>query len=91
MEPRGCVGDYNPIDGRYTIYTTLQRAHPFREELAKLVLKVPESKVHVVARRYRRQLRHEVGDLQRGRAGAAGRQAHRPAGEVDEHALGGFP
>ncbi len=49
MEPRGSVGDYNPITDSYTIYTTLQRAHPYRTELAKLVLKVPEHKVRVVA------------------------------------------
>jgi len=48
MEPRGALGDYNAADGRYTIYTTLQRAHPFRGELAT-VLKVPEVKVRVVA------------------------------------------
>ena len=34
MEPRGSIGVYHPADGRYTIYTTLQRAHTFREELA---------------------------------------------------------
>jgi carbon-monoxide dehydrogenase large subunit len=49
MEPRGCLGDYNAADGRYTIYTTLQRAHPFRSDLAGQVLRVPESKVRVVA------------------------------------------
>jgi aerobic carbon-monoxide dehydrogenase large subunit len=49
MEPRGAIGDYNATDGRYTAYATLQRAHPFRAELASLVLKVPESKVRVVA------------------------------------------
>ena len=49
MEPRGSVGDYNPITDHYTIYTTLQRAHPYRAELAKLVLKVPEHKVRVIA------------------------------------------
>src|SRR5215212_8525912 len=49
MEPRGCLGDYNAADGRYTIYTTLQRAHPFRSDLARQVLRVPESKVRVVA------------------------------------------
>jgi carbon-monoxide dehydrogenase large subunit len=48
MEPRGALGDYNPTDGRYTIYTTLQRPHPFRGELAT-VLKVPEVKIRVVA------------------------------------------
>ena len=49
MEPRGSVGDYNAITDSYTIYTTLQRAHPYRAELAKLVLKVPEHKVRVIA------------------------------------------
>src|SRR5262245_7555027 len=49
MEPRGSIGDYNAADGRYTIYTTLQRAHSYRADLAHDVLKVPESKVRVVA------------------------------------------
>ena len=35
MEPRGSIGDYNAADGRYTVYTTLQRTHPFRAELAQ--------------------------------------------------------
>jgi aerobic carbon-monoxide dehydrogenase large subunit len=48
MEPRGSIGDHNAHDGRYTVYTTLQRAHPFRAELAT-VLKVPEAKIRVVA------------------------------------------
>jgi carbon-monoxide dehydrogenase large subunit len=48
MEPRGCLGDYNASEDRYTIYTTLQRTHPFRSELAP-ILKVPESRIRVVA------------------------------------------
>jgi aerobic carbon-monoxide dehydrogenase large subunit len=48
MEPRGCLGDYNTAEGRYTIYTTLQRVHPFRAELSP-ILKVPESDIRVVA------------------------------------------
>ena len=48
MEPRGSIGDFNANDGRYTVYTTLQRAHPFRAELAGM-LKVPEAKVRVIA------------------------------------------
>jgi carbon-monoxide dehydrogenase large subunit len=47
MEPRGAVGDYNATDGRYTIYTPIQRPHPTRTDLAK-VLKVSESKVRIV-------------------------------------------
>jgi carbon-monoxide dehydrogenase large subunit len=47
MEPRGAVGDYHKADGRYTIYTAMQRPHPTRAELATL-LGVPESKVRIV-------------------------------------------
>jgi carbon-monoxide dehydrogenase large subunit len=49
MEPRGSIGDYNAFTDHYTVYSTLQRTHPYRSELAKLVLKVPESKVRVIA------------------------------------------
>ena len=49
MEPRGAIGEYNPAEDRWTIYTTLQRVHGYRAELARQVLKVPESHVRVVA------------------------------------------
>ncbi|HET9149932.1 MAG TPA: xanthine dehydrogenase family protein molybdopterin-binding subunit [Alphaproteobacteria bacterium] len=48
-EPRGSIGVYDKTEDHYTIYTTLQRTHGFRAELAGRVLKVPESKVRVVA------------------------------------------
>jgi aerobic carbon-monoxide dehydrogenase large subunit len=48
MEPRGCVGLFEPVDGRYTIYTTLQRTNVFQTELSQYVLKVPDSKIRVV-------------------------------------------
>ena len=44
MEPRGSIGDYNPSDGRYTIYTTLQGTHSYRSEIAQII-GVPESRV----------------------------------------------
>src|SRR5919199_88198 len=43
MEPRGSIGIYHPAEDRYTIHTTLQRTFTFREELARIVLKVPEN------------------------------------------------
>jgi carbon-monoxide dehydrogenase large subunit len=49
MEPRGCIGLYEPIEGRYTIYTTLQRTHVFQTELSNNVLKVPDNKIRVIA------------------------------------------
>ncbi len=48
MEPRGCIGLFEPIDGRYTIYTTLQRTNVFQTELSNFVLKVPDNKIRVV-------------------------------------------
>jgi carbon-monoxide dehydrogenase large subunit len=48
MEPRGCVGLFDAVDGRYTIYTTLQRTNVFQTELSQYVLKVPDSKIRVV-------------------------------------------
>jgi carbon-monoxide dehydrogenase large subunit len=48
MEPRGAVGVYLPGEDRYIIHSPVQRAHPYRSELAKQVLKVPESKVRVI-------------------------------------------
>ena len=49
MEPRGCIGDYDADRRPLHLYTTLQRAHVFRSDLATQVLKVPESKVRVIA------------------------------------------
>jgi carbon-monoxide dehydrogenase large subunit len=48
MEPRGCIGLFEPIEGRYTIYTTLQRTNVFQTELSNYVLKVADSKIRVV-------------------------------------------
>jgi aerobic carbon-monoxide dehydrogenase large subunit len=48
MEPRGCVGLFEAVDGRYTIYTTLQRTNVFQTELSQYVLNVPDSKIRVV-------------------------------------------
>ncbi|MGB7043231.1 MAG: xanthine dehydrogenase family protein molybdopterin-binding subunit [Xanthobacteraceae bacterium] len=48
MEPRGCIGMFEPIEGRYTIYTTLQRTNVFQTELSQYVLKIPDSKIRVV-------------------------------------------
>jgi carbon-monoxide dehydrogenase large subunit len=49
MEPRGSIGIFEPIEGRYTIYTTLQRTNVFQTELSQHVLKIPDNKIRVVA------------------------------------------
>ena len=80
-----------PIDDRYTIYTTLQRAHPYRAELAKRVLKVPEHKVRVIAGDVGGSFGMKSAIYNEVAARAAGLEADGPAGEMDEHALGGVP
>jgi len=48
MEPRAVVGDYHPVSGRYTLYTSCQGAHDIKTAVAKHTLKVPEEAVHVI-------------------------------------------
>src|SRR5271166_3498052 len=50
METRGCVADYDPSTRRYTLYTSTQNVHGVRHTLAHQILRVPESRIRVVAR-----------------------------------------
>jgi aerobic carbon-monoxide dehydrogenase large subunit len=50
MEPRGCIGEYDPGTRRWTLYSSTQNVHGVRQILAHQVLHVPESRIRVVAR-----------------------------------------
>jgi carbon-monoxide dehydrogenase large subunit len=50
MEPRGCLAEYDPGNGRYTLYTSTQAVHRVRQMLAECILHVPENRIRVVAR-----------------------------------------
>jgi aerobic carbon-monoxide dehydrogenase large subunit len=50
MEPRGCIGDYDPGTRRWTLYSSTQNVHGVRRILAHQILHVPESRIRVVAR-----------------------------------------
>jgi carbon-monoxide dehydrogenase large subunit len=50
MEPRGCIGDYDPGTRRYTLYSSTQNVHGVRQILAHQILHAPESRIRVVAR-----------------------------------------
>jgi carbon-monoxide dehydrogenase large subunit len=50
MEPRGCIAEYDPGTGRYTLYSSTQHVHGVRQALAHQILHVPESRIRVVAR-----------------------------------------
>ena len=49
MEPRACIGDFDPREERYTLYTGTQRPHSTRNEIASMVLRIPETRLRVVA------------------------------------------
>src|SRR5215470_9092956 len=50
MEPRGCIGDYDPGTRRWTLVSSTQNVHGVRQILAHQILHVPESRIRVVAR-----------------------------------------
>jgi aerobic carbon-monoxide dehydrogenase large subunit len=47
IEPRGCVGEYDPAGGCYTLYTSTQNPHGVRQEVAG-VLGVTETRLRVI-------------------------------------------
>jgi carbon-monoxide dehydrogenase large subunit len=49
MEPRAAIGDYDAFSGEHTLYTTSQNPHVIRLLMGAFVLKVPESRLRVVA------------------------------------------
>jgi len=49
MEGRAVVGDYDPGDDKYTLYTSSQAPHAVRSQLAHHVFHLPETKIRVIA------------------------------------------
>lgn len=49
LEPRGCIGDYDQAEDRYTLYTSSQDPHGFRSVIARNVLQIAESRIRVVS------------------------------------------
>ena len=48
MEPRGCLGHYDPAEERYTIRCTVQSVHQIRAALAGQIFRLPHHQVRVV-------------------------------------------
>ena len=48
LEPRGALGSYDPLSGRYTLYSSTQAPHRTREILCKDVFGIPETSMRVV-------------------------------------------
>ena len=49
MEPRGCIGDYDAREERYTLHTGVQRPHGLRNDIARSVFDIPETHLRVVS------------------------------------------
>jgi len=49
MEPRVAIGDYDPSEDSFTLYTSSQNPHGVRSMLAGPVFGLPESKMRVIA------------------------------------------
>src|SRR6516165_796359 len=50
MEPRGAIGEHNPGEDSYTLWSSTQGSHFLRNLLAESVFKVPENRIRVVTR-----------------------------------------
>jgi carbon-monoxide dehydrogenase large subunit len=48
MEPRGAIGEYDPGEPSYTLWSSTQGSHFVRNLLAESVFKVPENRIRVV-------------------------------------------
>ena len=49
IEPRAAIGDYDPVQGDHTLYTTSQNPHVIRLLMGAFVLQIPEHKLRVVS------------------------------------------
>jgi aerobic carbon-monoxide dehydrogenase large subunit len=50
MEPRGAIGEYDPGEDAYTLWSSTQGSHFVRNLLADSVFKVPENRIRVITR-----------------------------------------
>ena len=48
MEPRAAIGQYDPADASFVLYSSTQNPHRVRETLAQSVFRIPESKLRVI-------------------------------------------
>ncbi len=49
MEPRSAVGDYDPVEERFTLYAGVQTPHKIRSDLAEKTLKIASNRLRVVS------------------------------------------
>ena len=48
MEPRGCIGEYDPFEDRYTLRATVQSVHGIRQQISERIFRMPQTRLRVV-------------------------------------------
>ncbi len=48
LETRGCIGEYDSDQGRYTLRATVQSVHAARQVMAEHIFKIPQNRMRVV-------------------------------------------
>ena len=48
MEPRGCIGEYDPFEDRYTLRATVQSVHGIRQLISERIFGMPQTRLRVV-------------------------------------------
>ena len=87
METRGVIAEYEPRDGRYTIWTPSQGVGSLLAPLARS-LGVLESRIRVITNDVGRCIRHQDFTIPGARSRSLGGTAPRQARKVDRGALG---
>ena len=49
MEPRNCLGAWDPVEERWTLTTGTQLPHVMRNEIAEYALKVPSNRLRIIS------------------------------------------
>jgi carbon-monoxide dehydrogenase large subunit len=50
MEPRGAIGEYDPGEDTYTLWSSTQGSHFIRNLLAESIFRIPENRIRVITR-----------------------------------------
>lgn len=48
METRGCIAHYDSFEDRYELRATVQSVHGIRNQIAGMIFRIPQTKLHVI-------------------------------------------
>ena len=91
MEPRAAIGEWKPDEDRFVLIAGSQGVHGMRDIIAGKVFKIPPEKLRVITPDVGGGFGPKVLRLSRISAGAGGRQAPRPAGQMGLRPHRAFP